>query len=173
MPPLPHGVCVVGRRDGCGTDPGRAAHDVVIDREALETRWAIVRPCTPRRDLFNRPAGVPATTTNARNRTASGSGILVGKRSLVQVVVRLLLRPAGERPSRPAKAMATSRRARRVPRLDSPKTTGSKFDESVPQGVDSDIRVVTSESADVVRVRSEEHTSELQSLAYLVCRLLL
>src|SRR3989441_8203478 len=35
-------------------------------------------------------------------------------------------------------------------------------------------RVVAAHSHDVIRVaRSEEHTSELQSLAYLVCRLLL
>src|SRR5205823_12512009 len=34
-------------------------------------------------------------------------------------------------------------------------------------------QVLQLETARIIRVRSEEHTSELQSLAYLVCRLLL
>src|SRR5687767_15492578 len=34
-------------------------------------------------------------------------------------------------------------------------------------------RVIPARGEDVVVLRSEEHTSELQSLAYLVCRLLL
>src|SRR5687767_15638668 len=46
-----------------------------------------------------------------------------------------------------------------------------------PKGVlppGTDLRVVQApEFSDIVGQRSEEHTSELQSLAYLVCRLLL
>src|SRR5687767_15473866 len=40
---------------------------------------------------------------------------------------------------------------------------------------DRDHRILAAEAREVlhVRLRSEEHTSELQSLAYLVCRLLL
>src|SRR3712207_7198378 len=43
----------------------------------------------------------------------------------------------------------------------------------VPQVPVSRERAITSERANVLAARSEEHTSELQSRQYLVCRLLL
>src|SRR5687767_15679731 len=42
-----------------------------------------------------------------------------------------------------------------------------------PAALEVEPRVVAPDEVEVVRARSEEHTSELQSLAYLVCRLLL
>src|SRR5438046_8407880 len=49
---------------------------------------------------------------------------------------------------------------------------GSDF--QVPTGRNATLRATTAEEhADILRSRSEEHTSELQSLTNLVCRLLL
>src|SRR2546425_6078520 len=42
-----------------------------------------------------------------------------------------------------------------------------------PKNLSAKVRVVTADLAAADPARSEEHTSELQSLAYLVCRLLL
>src|SRR5687767_15769909 len=49
-----------------------------------------------------------------------------------------------------------------------PQPTGRFTRRDLPQGADQFVAIATAE-----RARSEEHTSELQSLAYLVCRLLL
>src|SRR2546425_2722896 len=51
-----------------------------------------------------------------------------------------------------------------LPETGTSTVTGAAFDQITPQ--DRPVTVL-------VPVRSEEHTSELQSLAYLVCRLLL
>src|SRR2546425_12221146 len=63
------------------------------------------------------------------------------------------------------------------PAIRSPATAWTKprANENSGCAADSDAGTSSSDSAIVIasRSRSEEHTSELQSLAYLVCRLLL
>src|SRR3989441_6838577 len=49
----------------------------------------------------------------------------------------------------------------------------NRFEEPTIAAVDVDVEVLQGSQVAVVSSRSEEHTSELQSLAYLVCRLLL
>src|SRR2546425_4355822 len=68
--------------------------------------------------------------------------------------------------SRPGTVMVPSSCARR-PRAES--------SSSAREGswADSSAGSTRPQSADLIMERSEEHTSELQSLAYLVCRLLL
>src|SRR5687767_15772253 len=56
-------------------------------------------------------------------------------------------------------------------RLEESRTDRSKLRGSGMPGLDATSAVAT--QAARFRIRSEEHTSELQSLAYLVCRLLL
>src|SRR2546425_7999690 len=50
---------------------------------------------------------------------------------------------------------------------------GSMFSQSIPIPFAPPLLWRTAHNAWIDRLRSEEHTSELQSLAYLVCRLLL
>src|SRR5205823_15120805 len=54
-----------------------------------------------------------------------------------------------------------------------PTRRSSDLDAAGTAAVSNNFGVTIEDYAEVVRDRSEEHTSELQSLAYLVCRLLL
>src|SRR2546423_11780952 len=56
---------------------------------------------------------------------------------------------------------------------DSPAHLDWLFDQSKLPIPDLTAALLSLEIRELVRARSEEHTSELQSLAYLVCRLLL
>src|SRR2546425_3225114 len=73
-------------------------------------------------------------------------------------------------------AIASRPRWRSCPRgSSSPTTVPTRGRSTRSGGGDSRVypRSATSASAAWTEIRSEEHTSELQSLAYLVCRLLL
>src|SRR2546423_11179194 len=50
---------------------------------------------------------------------------------------------------------------------------GKKQSQEVNRRIAPDVDVMIGNEEDFIADRSEEHTSELQSLAYLVCRLLL
>src|SRR2546425_8484290 len=64
---------------------------------------------------------------------------------------------------RPDRMRMVATNGHRLAKMDVPATGGATADLIVPPKALEQVR----------RLRSEEHTSELQSLAYLVCRLLL
>src|SRR5262245_22219818 len=77
----------------------------------------------------------------------------------------------------PMSALASSARARRVVKTKPDTITGTLQGRVIDPGelplADVRVRVINEETGNVRATRSEEHTSELQSLRHLVCRLLL
>src|SRR5205823_15054112 len=82
----------------------------------------------------------------------------------------LMLRPPPRSPLFPYTTLFRSDLAERLTRRSIVVVLGDLFDE--PADILNGLKHLRHKRHEVV-VRSEEHTSELQSLAYLVCRLLL
>src|SRR5205807_10636993 len=76
-------------------------------------------------------------------------------------------------PTRTAPEVGGSRPATTLSSVDLPQPLGPTIATNAPAGTDSEISSIARYTAPPGDVRSEEHTSELQSPCNLVCRLLL
>src|SRR2546425_389950 len=121
----------------------------------------------------HQPAATSRARANARNASASRvfrtwSGSSQPLRAIPRPTATLAM-PLVEWASAPIEQVTPSSRARRTMRQSRSRRCGSAFTSTaMPRAA-----ALASTCSRSIAYRSEEHTSELQSLAYLVCRLLL